>query len=138
MALGTTLALLLHVCVSTADQSQILLSPEPFTLRPHRVAIIGGGAGGSSAAYHLRKFVDSSPCIIPVEIDLFESGPRIGGRTTTVNALDDERFPVELGGSIFVKANTILYNATIEFGLNVTTTKIHHTAESHNALGFWE
>lgn len=136
-SLFTVLAVLVHLSFSSTDQSQILISSEPSTLRAHRIAIIGGGAGGSSAAYHLRKFVDSSPSNISIQIDLFESGPRIGGRTTTVNALNDARYPLELGGSIFVKANTILYNATRDFGLDVTT-KLYDTAGSQYDLGVWD
>ena len=129
---------LLFTCLSFADESQTPLLHDSSAARPHQVAIIGAGAGGSSAAYHLRKFVDSSPDDIPLDIELFDSGSRIGGRTTTVNALNDERFPVELGGSIFVKINYILYNATREFGLNVKT-KLHETSsESQYDLGVWD
>jgi prenylcysteine oxidase / farnesylcysteine lyase len=140
MALKLTLSLLplLFICLSAADQSQIPLSSESSTASPHRVAIIGAGAGGSSAAYHLRKFINTSSYDLPISINIFDNGPRVGGRTTTVNALDDERFPVELGASIFVKINYILYNATRDFGLKVKTELHQSSSESLYDLGVWD
>ena len=123
-------------CVADLPQSR--LTQDSSKSQPHRIAIIGAGAGGSSTAYHLRKFVDSSRYDLPIEIDLFESSPRIGGRTTTVNALNDERVPVELGGSIFVEVNHILVNLTKEFGLNVKTKVLEAGPESDYDLGVWD
>ena len=129
------IALFVSSCVTYQFQKPLKQDSRPET---YRVAIIGGGAGGSSAAYHLRKFADSSPLDIPIEIDLFESADRIGGRTTTVNAFDDERYPVELGGSIFVEVNKILVNLTNEFGLN-TKTNLHEAGpDSDYDLGVWD
>lgn len=52
-----------------------------------------------------------------MNITVFEKSPRIGGRTLTVNPLDNPLGPVELGASIFVEANSILYSAVDEFSL---------------------
>ncbi|PKS07160.1 hypothetical protein jhhlp_005760 [Lomentospora prolificans] len=79
------------------------------------IAIIGAGAAGSSAAYHLRRFADEEG--IPINITIFESREHAGGRARTVNAYDDPLQPVEQGASIFIRVNTILYDATQEFGL---------------------
>jgi len=49
---------------------------------PLRVGIIGTGAGGSSAAYHLSKLLNNN-----VQIDVFEEKPIVGGRMATVNIL---------------------------------------------------
>ena len=49
---------------------------------------------------------------------MYERSPYIGGRSTTVNAFNNPSEAVELGASIFVEVNTILKNATDEFGLN--------------------
>lgn len=140
MAFKMLLSLLIgfFACFCAADQPQTLLSQDYSAARPHRVAIIGGGAGGSSTAYHLRKFVDSSPYDLSIEIDLFETESRIGGRTTTVNALDDEQFPVEVGGSIYVDVNHILVNLTKEFGLNAKTKSFSINSESQYDLGVWD
>lgn len=52
-----------------------------------------------------------------MNITIFEKSSRIGGRTLTVNALDNPLEPVELGASIFVEVNSILYSAVDEFSL---------------------
>lgn len=129
--------------ITTADDSQSPLHQSP----PHvthsksqakRIAIVGAGAGGSSAAYFLNQFAGSSGHETPIEITIFDSNTYIGGRTTTVNAFGDENYPVELGASIFVKINHILYNATRDFGLS-TATKIYQAADdSKYDLGIWD
>jgi prenylcysteine oxidase/farnesylcysteine lyase len=77
----------------------------------------GAGAAGSSTAYHLYQFATSNN--IPLNITLYEKNPYIGGRSTTVHAYNDTttNAPVELGASIFVQINHILYNATTNFNL---------------------
>jgi prenylcysteine oxidase / farnesylcysteine lyase len=47
--------------------------------RPHRVAIIGAGAGGSSAAFWLTRAQNRTP-EHSVYIDVFEKELYIGGR----------------------------------------------------------
>jgi prenylcysteine oxidase / farnesylcysteine lyase len=139
MALTLMLALSVafFIRLSTAEKWQIPISHTSIAT-PYRVAIIGGGAGGSSAAYHLRKYVNASLHDICIDIDLFDNGPRIGGRTTTVNALNDERYPVELGASIFVPINFILTNATKEFSLDVSIKLYEPTSETDFDLGVWD
>lgn len=132
----------LHSLSITADELQSPITPPSYPSRPHRIAIIGAGPGGSSASYHLRKFSQTSTGAedVPVEISVFDSNPYIGGRTTTVNALDDPRYPVELGASIFVEINHILYNATRDFGL-ASTNKIYESPRAEDAkyeLGIWD
>ncbi|KAG6191952.1 hypothetical protein E4U34_005141 [Claviceps purpurea] len=85
------------------------------------IAIIGAGAAGSSAAYHLHKYAHEANLIL--NITLFEKTDHIGGRTLTVNPFDDPQQRVELGASIFIKDNRIMYNATQTFGLNLSTRK---------------
>ncbi|KAK2595546.1 hypothetical protein QQS21_006720 [Conoideocrella luteorostrata] len=82
------------------------------------VAIIGAGAAGSSAAYHLQKFAEQEG--LAVNITVFEKTGRIGGRTLTVNVFDDPKERVELGASIFIKDNHIMYNATQRYNLSLT------------------
>ncbi|KAJ4341653.1 hypothetical protein N0V87_001668 [Didymella glomerata] len=84
-----------------------------------RVAIIGAGAGGSSAAYHLAQYAASLST--PTNITVFERNSYVGGRTTTVDAWSDPTVPIELGGSIFVSVNHILVNATRDFNLSVAS-----------------
>lgn len=98
--------------------------------------LTGGGAAGSSAAYHLRNFSHSeSESSLPISITLFESASRIGGRTTTVDALDDPRYPTELGASIFVEINHILHDAAVEFNLSTDSLE---TKEAKYSLGVWD
>ncbi|RHZ44511.1 putative prenylcysteine lyase [Aspergillus thermomutatus] len=103
---------------------------------PKRVAIIGAGAAGSSSAYSLRKFADSLQ--IPVDITVYERNSYIGGRSTTVNVLDDPKYPVELGASIFVSVNYNLVNASKELGLTVRSADHARPRESDDTLGIWD
>lgn len=132
------LLLLTFAYLVPADQTQDPFLSDETHRKPHRIAIIGGGAAGASTAYHLRKFVNISEHDVPVEITIFEKEARIGGRTTTVNAFDDPRFPVELGGSIFVKINHILYNLTRDSGLDVKTEVMEGQSHSDFDLGVWD
>ena len=75
----------------------------------------GAGAAGSSAAYHLRRYAAQER--LPLNVTIFEKTNHIGGRTLTVNAWDSPNEPIELGASIFVEINHILYNATKDFHL---------------------
>jgi len=122
-----------------ADQSQLLFDePEGASSSGIRVAVIGAGAAGSSAAYHLQKFSQAGPDPIPLDITIFDTSTRVGGRTTTVNALDDPKYPTELGGSIFVQINHILYNFTREFGFNATSKIFRSSPGSKYDLGIWD
>lgn len=126
-----------YLSITIADDLQ---SPLHDTTQPRskRIAIVGAGAGGSSASYFLNQFAESSEYEIPLEITVFDSNTYIGGRTTTVDAFDDNNYPVELGASIFVKINHILYNATRDFGLS-TAAKIYEAVEdSKYDLGIWD
>lgn len=82
-----------------------------------RIAIIGAGAAGSSAAYYLRKFANKAG--LNVNITVFEKNGYIGGRVATVNVYDDIYQPTELGSTLFIDANSILKNATDNFNLNL-------------------
>lgn len=58
-----------------------LSEPSPAVLetpRPPRIAIIGAGAGGSSAAFWIAKAKERSG--LNVEIDIYERSDYIGGR----------------------------------------------------------
>ncbi|KAI1121759.1 prenylcysteine oxidase [Nemania abortiva] len=97
-----------------------------------QIAIIGAGAAGSSAAYHLHKYANESD--IAINVTVFEKTGRIGGRTLTVNVYDDPFEPIELGASIFVDVNYILSNATRDFNLTVKDPG----AEEGGLLGIWD
>ncbi|KAL9127931.1 MAG: hypothetical protein Q9217_003288 [Psora testacea] len=80
-----------------------------------RVAIIGAGSAGSSAAYYIQKYTHGCRRI---NITIYERNAYIGGRSTTVNAYGDPSEPVELGASIFVEVNHNLFSAVEKFGLS--------------------
>ncbi|KAI1792233.1 FAD/NAD(P)-binding domain-containing protein [Ganoderma leucocontextum] len=89
--------------------------PEPQTI-PNRIAIIGAGAAGSSAAFWISKAKERYG--LDVEVDVYDKNAYIGGRSTTVYPYDDPSLePHELGASIFVKANKNMWRAVDEFGL---------------------
>ncbi|KAI0006727.1 Prenylcysteine oxidase [Xylariaceae sp. FL0662B] len=109
-----------------------ILSPVVVQCRVKQVAIIGAGAAGSSTAYHLRKYAERDG--IPVNITIFEKTDRIGGRTLTADVYDIPENPVEVGASIFVGLNHILFNATKDFNLPVTDPG----ADEEGVLGIWD
>lgn len=102
--------------------------------QPRRIAIIGAGAAGASTAYHLRQFADQDG--VAVNITLFEKTDRIGGRTLTAHAFDDPNQPVELGASIFVEVNAILWNAASEFSLPLIPAGGND--DDGGLLGIWD
>lgn len=102
----------------------------------HQVAIVGAGAAGSSAAYYLAQFASASERA--VNITIFDPHSHAGGRSTTVNALHDPDLPVELGASIFVKINHILYAAAEEFGLQTSSANGLRPQEAAYSLGVWD
>ncbi|KAI1385691.1 prenylcysteine oxidase [Hypoxylon trugodes] len=103
------------------------------TPKVKQVAIIGAGAAGSSTAYHLRKYA-AQDGVADVNITIFEKTNHIGGRTLTVDVYDDPLNPVELGASIFVEVNYILYNATRDFNLPLTDPG----TDENGLLGVWD
>ena len=94
----------------------------------------GAGAAGSSAAYHLSQ--DANDLGLNVNITIFEKENRIGGRTLTINPYGDSSQVVELGASIFVQINQILYSAAQQFDLVTVGQGSDSGVENH--LGVWD
>ena len=118
------------------QQPPIQVPFDTTSAKSHRIAIIGAGAAGSSTAYHLQQFAAHSA--ISLDVTIFESLSRIGGRTTTVNALDDPTYPAEVGASIFVEVNHILVDAARELGLTTLVLGADRLEESKYAIGIWD
>ncbi|KAG0331378.1 hypothetical protein BG004_001691 [Podila humilis] len=98
------------------------------------VAIIGGGAGGTSTAYFLNNYLQSPHLHYKhdhASITVFEQSDKIGGRCMVFrvknndidkdinnNTVSRQRIEyVEVGASIFVNLNHHLVNAAKTFGL---------------------
>uniref|UniRef100_A0A8C5M7G7 Prenylcysteine oxidase 1 n=1 Tax=Leptobrachium leishanense TaxID=445787 RepID=A0A8C5M7G7_9ANUR len=77
---------------------------------PSRIAVVGAGIGGSSAAYFLRQKYGKH-----IQIDVFEKG-EVGGRLATV---DMEGHQYEAGGSIVHPLNLHMKTFVKELGLPV-------------------
>ena len=91
-----------------------------------RVAIVGGGIAGLTAAYEVAKLARSG---MPVEAVLFESSNRLGGLIETVR---EGGFTVECGPDGWVSAKPWARELAIELGLedelifsNDATRKTH-------------
>jgi NAD(P)-binding Rossmann-like domain len=131
MGLFALLSMLLAATIAIAQENQVVFNglwnvdqlvstPRVAIVGNSRIAvpvlISGAGAGGASTAYHLARLAGNAGK--NVSITIYEKSNYIGGRSTTVNVFDDERYPVELGASIFVPANRILMQAAEDFGLH--------------------
>ncbi|KAF8898344.1 Prenylcysteine lyase-domain-containing protein [Infundibulicybe gibba] len=98
---------------------------------PSRVAVIGAGAGGSSAAFWISKGKERFG--VDIEVDVYERESYVGGRSTVVYPHGDKSLPaIELGASIFADVNKNLQRATDEFGL----TRL--PPDSDSELGIWD
>ncbi|KAF2859542.1 FAD/NAD(P)-binding domain-containing protein [Piedraia hortae CBS 480.64] len=128
--------LLLALPLVFASQQEVLFP------RPRSVAVIGSGAAGSSLAYHLSILSNHS-----MRITVFEQNSYIGGRSTTVFPYGNTTHyePIELGASIFVKANRLLWDAVERYNLQLSSlhkapreeTSLHDEPEPP-ALGIYD
>ncbi len=83
-----------------------------------RIAIIGSGAAGSSAAFFLHKQLLTLAHRDKVEITIYEKESKVGGRATIIHPYHDSKYdPVEIGASIYISANLHLVRAIKQFNL---------------------
>ncbi|TNY24016.1 Prenylcysteine lyase-domain-containing protein [Rhodotorula diobovata] len=104
--------------------------------RAPRIAVIGAGAGGSSAAYFLSHFGKLKDLGLETDVTIYEQADHVGGRSTVVWPWNDDPLsdprplgadkndtlyepPVEMGASVFVAANKNLVKAVSAFGLEL-------------------
>ncbi|EKM53071.1 uncharacterized protein PHACADRAFT_259228 [Phanerochaete carnosa HHB-10118-sp] len=119
-----------HAHLNDGEQVPLALPTEESAVP--RIAIVGAGAAGSSAAFWIGKAKERYG--LDVEVDLFDSNGYIGGRSTTVHPYENpELQPIELGASIFVEANLNLWRATEEFGLYRSDWD-----EGEDTTGLWD
>ncbi|EPE05175.1 prenylcysteine oxidase [Ophiostoma piceae UAMH 11346] len=130
-----TAALLAGLATSSASSASSASSSPDI----RQIAVIGAGAAGASTAFHLQRFAAASN--ITLNVTLFEKTSRIGGRTLTVDVFDDPHQPVELGASIFVQVNEIIWSAIDEFNLPripAGSADGDDAAESDSIFGIWD
>ena len=94
-----------HVALVLALAAAALVHAAP------RVAIVGGGVGGASAAFFLKELVPDA------EITVFESAPFVGGRVQTIRMGERD---IETGGSVIHDKNQHAVRLAQQFGLNIT------------------
>jgi prenylcysteine oxidase/farnesylcysteine lyase len=75
-----------------------------------RLAVVGAGIGGSSAAYFARKYLPNS------EITIYDASDRIGGRILTHKEGD---LSLEVGAAFFNPTNKTIISLVNEAGLEV-------------------
>ncbi|TXT07375.1 hypothetical protein VHUM_03095 [Vanrija humicola] len=108
--------------------------------RAKRVAVVGAGASGSSAAWFLtraariaeaRAGLEAGALLAPVVV--YDKEDYVGGRSTVVFAHNDSRADAaELGAAIFVGANRNLVNAAKLFNLST------YDVEFGGGVGIWD
>ncbi|KIY43380.1 FAD/NAD(P)-binding domain-containing protein [Fistulina hepatica ATCC 64428] len=104
--------------VALSNEPPVLNDTSAPTVTTPRIAVIGAGAAGSSAAFWISKAQQRFG--LDVEVDLYERASYVGGRSTVVYPDDDETLPpMELGGSIFVPNNKNMMRAVAEFNLTL-------------------
>ncbi|THH12832.1 hypothetical protein EW146_g7327 [Bondarzewia mesenterica] len=109
--------------------------PEPTVTdvpQSSRIAIIGAGAGGSSAAFWISKAKERYG--LDAGVDVYDRYGYIGGRSTTVYPYNDTSYsPVELGASVFVQINKNMWRASDEFNLTRYSFE-----DEDGEMGLWD
>jgi protoporphyrinogen/coproporphyrinogen III oxidase len=77
-----------------------------------KVAIIGGGIAGLTAAYYLQKLIQEKK--LPLEIKLIEASHRLGGKMQTVIR---DGFTIERGPDSFLARKTSMIRLAKEVGM---------------------
>ncbi|PPQ78142.1 hypothetical protein CVT24_006425 [Panaeolus cyanescens] len=121
---------------STSTLSSNLENP-PQRAAPLKIAIIGAGAGGSSAAFWISKAMKRSN--LSASIDVYEQSSYIGGRSLSVdqpgpiNNFFPYNLSVELGAHTFEDSHRHMWRAAFEFNLPVATVD-----SQDKAMHFWD
>ncbi|KAG8723132.1 hypothetical protein FRC09_004587 [Ceratobasidium sp. 395] len=121
--------------------SVVLVGLAPFATATTvvKVAIIGAGAGGSSAAYWTslaksRASKDPRSKDVQLQMDVYDKNNYVGGRSTTVYPYSNTAFaPLEQGAAIFTSHNKNMMRAVSEFGF--TTYELNGVTPG---LGVWD
>lgn len=98
-AFVTRLLIVLSLLRASGAERHGASEPASTGVAPLRVAVIGAGIGGTSAAYFLHKKLPTA------KIDILEANQVVGGRLATLFAAGRE---YEIGGSIIHPANRLM------------------------------
>ncbi|GAK66192.1 FAD/NAD(P)-binding domain-containing protein [Moesziomyces antarcticus] len=148
--LGLLLAALLQLAAAATPQAPLATGKYYYEAdeaasalqagRTRRIAIIGAGPSGTSAAYYLKRAQDRlasgnfSATTEALDITIYERENRIGGRVAVVYPHDDDTHdPIELGASIFADVNLNLRRAVKHFALE---TGAHMGMDGQ--MGIWD
>ncbi|RIB08319.1 Prenylcysteine lyase-domain-containing protein [Gigaspora rosea] len=126
--------IILLFCVNLFSTQNVAYFEIPHQKDPKTIAIIGAGAGGSSAAYWISEaFANSSTS---VKTTVYEQLPQVGGRALVYNyTRDNTQIFIELGASLFIDVNYHMTNSAKKFGLEF----INYGEELPNAkVGIWD
>jgi protoporphyrinogen/coproporphyrinogen III oxidase len=80
--------------------------------RPRRVAVIGGGISGLAAAHRMRELAGAHE--IPIVVDLYERGARLGGALETIRR---DGFVIETGADSFLSEKPAAIKLAERLGL---------------------
>jgi len=98
------------------------VSPEPLAERDERIAIVGSGPAGLTAAYHLARF--------GYRVTVFESGPEIGGLLRT--GIPEFRLPEDV---VAREINRILsLGVAVETDHQIHRQALLELARDHDAV----
>ncbi|NCF29851.1 MAG: FAD-dependent oxidoreductase [Gammaproteobacteria bacterium] len=102
------------------DHGQVTI--EPLAERNERVAVVGSGPAGLTAAYHLARF--------GYQVKVFESGPEVGGLLTT--GIPEFRLPDDL---VAREINRILgLGVEVETDHRIDRQSLLDLARNHDAV----
>ncbi|KAJ9640888.1 hypothetical protein H2199_005556 [Coniosporium tulheliwenetii] len=99
------------------DQDYIDIETKSAQWKPRRIAIIGSGITGATAAFTIAEAGRLDPDG-PPSITLFERNPIIGGRITTTQVYGDPRFTIDTCAATFsTLSDTCLATSASNVGL---------------------
>lgn len=131
------------VLSSPVDQSQIAFSSvnpdlsEPYRHdaagSPQKIAIIGSGIVGATAAYTLAENARQNSKASPISITIFEQNAVVGGRITTTKVFDQEELTIDTCAATF---NAVLDTCVLRLAREIGLTTAAVT-ELDNGTAIW-
>ncbi|KAJ1924150.1 hypothetical protein IWQ60_005408 [Tieghemiomyces parasiticus] len=105
------------------------------TPAPKRIAVIGAGASGTSAAYFIQQGMANAST--PVSITVYERSDQVGGRVNAIT-VPGTNLMIETGAAIFIDTNANLIKYAAQFNLTVqpAASGLSNT-HANPKLGIW-